>query len=393
MPAILGGKPAFETMVDVVGPVVPALETISDRLAEAMRTGRLTNNGTYVREFEAACREYLGVKHAIALSNGTLSLVLMLKGRGLTGRVIIPSFTYIATAHALEWAGVEPVFADIDPETYCITPTTVEAAMVEGVSAVVAVPVFGNPCDVTGLQEFADRHGLCLFYDSAHAFGSSIDGVQVGNFGEAESFSLHATKALPAGEGGLLTTNDDDFAEWLMAARVFGDYGDHDTRFAGINAKMPEFSALVALEGLKNYPRMLDERQTMAHVYRSVLADLPGLKFQSMPGNRVSTYQNFSIQIDSEEFGMDRNLLHDALAAENIMSRKYFWPAAHKHKAYSHIGVAVNALATTDRVSEEILCLPTHPAKAAEFTQRIAEAVVGIWERRAEIARHGVQAR
>jgi dTDP-4-amino-4,6-dideoxygalactose transaminase len=338
-----------------------------------------------VREFESAVQDYLEVNHAIAVANGTLSLVLLLKSLGCTGKAVIPSFTYIATAHAVVWAGLSPVFADIDPDTYNITAETIEAVLTPDVSVVVPVHVFGVPADVAGIQALADRRGLRVAYDSAHAFGSATSDRKVGCFGCGESFSLHATKALPVGEGGLVTTQSDELACWLRAARVFGDYGDHDTAFPGLNAKMTEFSALLGLEGLKNYPETLRARANVANLYRRILSELPGLEFQSFAPGSNTTYQNFSVLVNPDEFGLNRDELCQALAAENIMARKYFWPPVHRHKSYAFLNTPDKALPVTDRISSRILCLPMHPGRSPEVTSRVAEAICGIWEWRSEI--------
>lgn len=381
-PVVLGGTPLFSQMLDVVGPALPPLEAIAGRISDALATGRLTNNGVYVRQFEQACSEYLGVPHVVAFANGTLSLMMLLKGLGLRGKAVLPSFTYIASAHVLEWVGLQPVWADIDPDSYCITRETVEAVLDDDVSVIMAVPVFGVPCDVEGLQTLADARGIRLIYDSAHAFGSAVRGRNVGGFGAGESFSLHATKALPTGEGGLVSTHDADLAEWLRASRVFGDYGDHDTRFAGLNAKMTEFAALLGLEGLAGYPAMLEKRRLVARAYRDGLADLPGLRFQALAEGCDSTYQNVSVVVDSEAFGLTRDELCAALDADNVMARKYFWPPAHCHAAYRTAAVEETRLPVTMAVSSSILCLPMHPAKPIDVTLRVVEAVRDIWSHR-----------
>ena len=331
-PALLGGPPVFDRPVHIVAPRLPKLSVVGDKVEQILATGQLTNNSRYVREFEAAVGQRLGVE-AIAISNATIALVLVLKGLGVRGEVILPSFTYCASAHAVAWAGAAPVFADILPTTFTLDPAAVEAAITPRTSAILAVHIYGHPCEVDELAAVARAHRLPLVFDSAHAFGSAYKGRQVGGFGAAEVFSLHATKLLPVGEGGCVATSDSRLAAYLRDARRFGDPGDENTRFAGTNGKMQEFNAILGLAGLDLIDRHIANRRKYASYLRDRLGCLPGLRFQHIEDHAFTTFQNFAVLVDQGRFGLSRDQVSAALAAENVRCRKYFYPPVHEHDA------------------------------------------------------------
>ena len=323
-PAILGGDPMSANPLGIVRPRLPQLAAVAEEVGEILTTGQLTNHWKYVPALESELRQYLQVPHCVAVANGTLGLVLTLVGLKLEGEVIVPSFTFSATAHALWWAGLEPVFADISPDTFTLDPEAVEAAITPRTSAILGVHVYGHPCDIEGLKAVARRHDLALIFDSAHAFGSSYRGQRIGNFGDAEVFSFHATKIFPTGEGGAITTGNTQLAEYLSLARKFGDPGTENTQFSGLNAKMQEFNAILGLENLKTIDQYIENRRRYAGVLVERLGQLPGLRFQRARPDVQVNHQNFAILVDELEFGVPRDRLHTALAAENIFSRKYF---------------------------------------------------------------------
>lgn len=378
-PAVLGGVPAFEAVLDIVKPALPSLDAIAPRLERAMQTGRITNNSQFVRELEELVCDVLQVRNCVAMCNGTLTLILALKGMGLRGKVVVPSFTFCATVHAVVWAGLEPLFADVDADTFNVTPETVEVVLTDDVSGIMPVHVFGSPCEIAGLESLAREHGVKLFFDSAQAVGSKYRGRRLGSFGDAESFSLHATKILPSGEGGLLTTEDDGLAGYLRSARNFGVQGDVDCTVLGLNAKMAEFPALLGIEGLKNLDRAIAHRRRLVAAYQELLAPMPGLRSQSHLADAETNHQNFVVIVDGAAFGLSRDELLEALKVENITGRRYFYPAVHSTSAYARYFAAADpTLPATVYLSERALCLPLHSEMSFETVDRICEAVRSI---------------
>jgi dTDP-4-amino-4,6-dideoxygalactose transaminase len=315
----------------------------------------------------------------VTLANGTLALVLALTGLKLTGEVIVPSFTFSATAHALHWAGLKPVFADIDPHNFTLDPQAVDAAITPQTSAILGVHVYGHPCNIEGLQTIARRHELTLLFDAAHAFGSGYDGQKIGGFGDAEIFSFHATKLLATGEGGAIATTHPQLATYLTMARNFGDPGQGNTQFCGLNAKMQEFNAIIGLENLRTIDEQIKNRRHYAHFLIEQLSQIPGLRFQRVSPRARVNYQNFAIIIDEAEFGLSRDQLHQALAAENISSRQYFYPPLHLHRAYAVYRETYRGrLPITEAVAGRVLCLPFYSVMSEDVLDGICLAVESI---------------
>jgi dTDP-4-amino-4,6-dideoxygalactose transaminase len=374
-PAVLGGAPLFANRLGIVSPKLPPLEKIGEQVQDILRTGNLTNNSRYVREFEQALAERLSMPHVVTVSNATLGLILALNSLQLEGDVILPSFTYCATAHVLHWARLKPVFADILPDSFTLDPAAVEAAITPRTAAIMPVHIYGHPCEIDELAAVARRHGLPLLYDSAHAFGSLYRGQPVGQFGEAEIFSFHATKVFPVGEGGCITTHRVELAEYLTLARKFGDPGNENTRFPGLNAKMQEFNAIIGLEMLKVVDQHIANRRSYAAYLIDRLGQLPGITFQTIRPYVFTNYQNFGILVDEAEFGLSRDQLFTALAAENILARKYFYPPIHHQDAYSEY--RSTSLPVTERVARQVLCLPFY----SEMTQAMLDGICTAMER------------
>jgi dTDP-4-amino-4,6-dideoxygalactose transaminase len=355
LPAVLGGEPMFASPLHIVAPVVPRIEEVGPRIAEILASGQLTNDSRYVREFEAALESRLGVP-AVTTSNGTWSLVLAMKALGIEGEVIVPSYTYCASAHAIRWAGATPVFADVLPDTFTVNPDAVRAAITPRTTAILAVHIYGHPCEIDELTKLADENGLALLFDAAHAFGATYRGGAIGTFGRAESFSFHATKTLPVGEGGCVSTRDRRLADQLRLWRKFGDPGNEDSQFAGTNAKMQEFNAILGLAGLNTVDDIIARRRGYAAALRERLSVVPGLRFQEERSYVRSNAQNFAVLVDEGLFGLSRDELHRALAADNVRCRRYFYPPVHRQKAYA--GVPCGELMVTSQVADAVLCLP-----------------------------------
>jgi dTDP-4-amino-4,6-dideoxygalactose transaminase len=383
LPAILGGLPVFSKKVNIVRPVLPGLTDVADGVQSILSTGMITK-GQYLRAFEKAVREHLGVKHAVAVSSCTTGLMLTYRGLGLSGDVVVPSFTFMATVSALAWCGLRPVFADVNLGTTNLDPSAAEAAITPRTSAIVAVHNFGNPAEIDALQAVARRHGLKLIFDAAHGFGACYQGVPVGRQADAHVYSLSPTKLLIAGEGGIVATNNDDLAEYVQMGREYGNNGSYDSAFAGINARMPEFNALVGLRSLERLEDAALSRNRSADQFQEQLGILPGVGFQeALPGNRCS-YKDFSVTFDEEKFGLNRDELAQALAAENIDTRKYYEPPVHRQLAYRHF-YSGQPLPNTDLLASTSLSFPMWSNMEPEVVSGICEAVQRIYQNRAAV--------
>ncbi len=362
-----------EPSVRLVQPVLPAFQDMAPDIEKILASGMVTK-GEYLAAFEDAVAAHLRVKHAIGVSSCTSGLMLLYQGLGLTGEVVVPSFTFMATVSALVWAGLRPVFAEVDRRTQNLDPSAVEAAITPQTSAIVAAHIFGNPADAGDLQAVAERHGLTLIFDAAHGFGSLYRGCPLGSQGAGQSFSLSPTKLLIAGEGGMVTTNDDALADRIRMGREYGNGGNYDSAFAGMNARMPEINALMGLHSLRLLEAAARRRNEVAALYRQALADLPGIGFQEIrPGDRCS-YKDFSITVDAGTFGMSRDELADALGQRNIDSRKYYDPPVHRHTAYRQFAHGVS-LPVTDELAERSLSLPLWSNMPDEVALRVVAAI------------------
>jgi dTDP-4-amino-4,6-dideoxygalactose transaminase len=294
----------------------------------------------------------------VAVSSCTAGLMLVLRASGLSGDVVLPSFTFSASAHAVVWNGLRPAFADIRPDDLLLDPAAVARSAGVRTSAILATHTYGTPCDTEALGRLARDNGIRLFFDAAHAFGSRHGGRMVGGFGDAEVFSLSPTKVLIAGEGGIIATNDDSLAERCRVGRDYGNPGDYDTRFVGLNARMSELHAATALASFADLEERIGRRNQLAERYRKVLDQLPGITFPAVAEGDRSTYKDFTILIDPEEFGMDATAVAAALAAEGIQTRRYYAPPVHRQRAYRWVGPANGALPQTDWAAARVLTLP-----------------------------------
>lgn len=379
LPAILGGPPAFPEGLPIARPRVAHPASVAHEVQLILESGALTNGAT-VRRFEAAAAEYLDVRHCIAVASCTAGLMLVLRAADLTGDVVLPSFTFAATAHAVAWNGLHPVFADIDPETLTISAEAVSKAVGIRTSAIMGTHLYGTPCDVEALAEVADRSGIRLIFDAAHAFGSRHAGRMVGGFGDAEVFSLSPTKVLTSGEGGIIATDDDVLAERCRIGRDYGNPGDYDMRFVGLNARMSEIHAAIALASFSDLEERLEERGRLASGYRDALTDIPGLSFPVVPEDDRSTYKDFTVLVDDQTFGLNADHLADALRAEGIETKRYYSPPVHRMVAYRSVKGSSRPLPVTERAAEQALTLPLWSGMSGEHVFRVAAAIHGIQE-------------
>ncbi len=380
--AILGAEPAFKELVMITKPTISSIPSLKKKYGDILKSGMITN-GRYVRDFEDKVAKYLGVRNAVALNSCTGGLMLLMKVLNLTGEVIVPSFTFHATAHAVVWSGLKPVFVDCDPKTFNISPEAVQAAITSRTSAVLAVHVFGNPCSIGELESITNKHGLPLIFDSAHGFGATYKNRQIGSFGRAEVFSLSPTKLLTAGDGGIAATNDDSLAEKIRTGRNYGDPGTYDSEFSGFNARMSEFHALLGIECLKDLEKNVVRRNRLATLYKKLLANVPGLYFQEVETENRSTFKDFSVLVNEREMGLSRDVLSVALAKENITTKKYFSPPVHEQKAFKGYYKASyrSNLPATKMISRRILNLPIYSHMPESVVRKICTVIEKLYHR------------
>jgi dTDP-4-amino-4,6-dideoxygalactose transaminase len=372
------GTAAFETRVNLVRPALPSFQEMAPEMEEILASGMVTK-GKYLRLFEEAVAEHLGVEHAVAVSSCTAGLMLTYRCLGLTGDVVVPSFTFMATVSALVWAGARPVFADADLHTHNLDPAAAEAAITPNTSAIVATHIFGNPADVERLESIARRHRLKLIFDAAHGFGALYKGAPVGPQGDAQVYSLSPTKLLIAGEGGIVATNDGELAEKVRMGREYGNSGNYDSAFAGMNARMPEINAVMGLHSLRMLEGAARRRNEIASLYREELGKLPGINFQQIRSEDRCSYKDFSITVDPDAFGLTRDALAAALDEHNVDTRKYFDPPVHCQIAYRELWDG-RPLPNTDRLAERSLSLPLWSRMDDEIPLGICRAVRSIQE-------------
>ena len=358
--AFFGGSPSFSRPVVVGQPNIPEIDSVLSNFRTVLESGILSNNGPFVRRFEDEICRIAGVEHCVATCNATVALELTARALNLTGEVIVPSFTFIATAHALEWQGLTPVFVDIDPLTHTIDPACIEAAITPATSAICGVHLWGNVCDVPALQHIADKNKLELWFDSSHAFAVSIGGTPVGNFGRAEIFSFHATKFINAFEGGAVVTNDAGLAQTLREMRSFGVAEDGQVANAGINGKMAEVSAAMGLNALGCLDRIKSTNRRNFEAYKEYLSACPGVKLRAPVDPEQSNCQYIVCEIDQSETGLSRDQMLAILEAEGILAKRYFYPGCHRALPYAdkHARRGI-PLPVTEQLTQSVMVLPT----------------------------------
>jgi dTDP-4-amino-4,6-dideoxygalactose transaminase len=374
--AILGGEPAFDDKIYITQPVVPTVEELEPLLKDILQTKWLTNDGPYVKEFERKLGEYLGSPCCSTYCNGTLALQLCVQGLRLSGEVITTPFTFPATPHVLHWNNITPVFCDIDPSTYNLDPQYIESLISPRTTGILAVHVFGNPCDTGSIEKIANYHGLKVIYDAAHAFGVKINGRPISIFGDASMFSFHATKLFNTLEGGAVTCEDANLHQRLKDLRNFGIRGEEEVISPGINAKMNEIQAAFGLSNLQKVDSGIRKRKGLFDRYHAELKKLPGLRFQSI-NNAVSyNYSYMTINISSEEFGLNRDEVYLCMREEGIMVRKYFFPLCSNYSCYQTLPSAKRELLpNANRLADGILCLPLYDGMEDKDLDKITGAL------------------
>ncbi|MDP9019429.1 MAG: DegT/DnrJ/EryC1/StrS family aminotransferase [Actinomycetota bacterium] len=372
-PAALGGPPAFPDGLPFARPYTPPLEAVTARLSPSYESGVLTN-GPLVRQLEDRVAERLGVGHVVAVASCTSGLMLALRHLQASGAVALPSFTFSASAHAPHWCGLEPLFAECRADTFQVDLDDLRSRL-DGVGAIIATHVFGAPSPAEELEALAAEAGTALVFDAAHALGARRRGHSVGGFGDAEVFSLSPTKLVVGGEGGLVATNRDDVAEAVVFGRDYGNPGDYDCRFPGINARMSELHAAMALESLAMLDEHLERRQAAADRYCAGLTAVDGISVQVVDDGDASTYKDFTISV-GDDYGVSRDALATALAIEGIDTRRYFFPPVHAQQAYADLLPA--KLPVTDDVASRVISLPMFARLPLSAIDRVVEAVAAV---------------
>ncbi len=388
--AIFSGNPSFEETLHVGKPNIGDRDRLLARIENMLTTGRLSNEGPMVKEFEKELARELGVKHCIAVCNGTIALQIAIRALNLVGEVILPSYTFIATAHALQWQRINPVFCDVDPTTHLLDPARVEELITPRTSAIMGVHLWGQPCAVDELTDIAKRHKLTLLYDAAHAYGVSHRGQMIGGFGEAEVFSFHATKVLNSFEGGAITTNNDALAQQIRLMCNFGfPGGKYDfVTTIGTNGKMNEACAAMGLTSLENVQDFVAANRINYEIYKQELGTLPGVKVLKYDDSERHNYHYVVVELDTDRFGIGRDQVVDVLHAENVLARRYFWPGCHRMEPYRtlqpHVG---RHLPNTERIAERVVVLPTGNTVSANDVRNICRLLRTTLTNGAEITR------
>lgn len=380
-PAVLGAPPAFAEPLPVGQLRFPDRAAYRALFADLFAREYYTNQGPLAERFEARLAERLGVRHAVCVTNATIGLSMVAEALGLRGRVILPAFTFVASAQSLLWSGLEPVFCEVDPSTHHLDFAALERHLADGAAAVLAVNLWGGTGDPARLVALADRYGVPVYFDSAHAFGYTVDGHPVGGFGRAEVFSFHATKVLGAGEGGCIATDDDELAERLRNIR--SSYGVRAPRavYRTANGRMSEAQAGIGLLSLDALDAAIAHNRALREAYRSGLAGLPGLALVEPNRVETSNHQYLVLEVGAA-FGLARDALHAALHAENIVARRYFHPGVHRQPPFSETPAD---LPQTDALCARVLQLPLGARLDADAAGRVCAAIRRIHDHAAAI--------
>lgn len=366
-----GQPPAFAEKLHVGKPNLGDREAFLQRVNDMLDRRWLTNDGPLVQELESRIAKYLNVRHCVAMCNATVALEIAIRALGLSGEVIVPSYTFIATAHALQWQQITPVFADILEGTHCLDPVAVERMITPRTTAIMGVHLWGQACDVDALAEVARRRNLKLLFDAAHAFGCTHKGRMIGNNGEAEVFSFHATKFFNALEGGAVTTNDDDLARKMRLMRNFGFAGYDNVIYIGTNGKMNEVSAAMGLTNLDSIDNTIAANNRNWQAYSDGLASIPGLTLFRPTAREKLNFQYVVVEV-GDASPLTRDEIVDVLHAENVIARKYFWPGCHRMEPYRSLQPHADLLLpVTERVAARVVLLPTGTTIDGETVKKI----------------------
>lgn len=374
--SIFGGQPLFQNKLHVGRPNIGNRTHLLERINDMLDRRWFSNNGPFVQELEQRIADLLGVKHCVAMCNGTVALEIAIRAAELKGEVIVPSFTFVATAHALQWQEITPVFCDIDPQTHTINPWRVEAMITPRTTGIIGVHLWGQPCNVEALEEIAQKHHLKLMFDASHAFSCSYKGRMIGNFGDAEVFSFHATKFFNTFEGGAVVTNNDELANKIRLMKNFGFAGYDNVTYIGTNGKMNEVSAAMGLTSLESIEEFTTINYQNYKHYQAEISNIPGISLFTFNESERCNYQYIVLEINEEETKISRNHLLKILHAENVIARRYFYPGCHRMEPYrSYFPHAGLLLPETEKLSQRVMILPTGTNITENHIKSICEII------------------
>ena len=363
--------------ITVTSPLLPDLEELHGLLEKIWDSKWITNNGSYHKKLEAALAEYLKVPYVSLFTNGTLPLITALQALHVTGEVITTPYSFVATTHALWWNGIKPVFVDIEWETGCMDPSKIEAAITPRTTAIMPVHVYGKPCDTKAIKEIADKYGLKVIYDAAHAFGVEVDGESILNAGDMSTLSFHATKVYNTVEGGAMVMHDEATKKRIDYLKNFGFAGETEVVAPGINSKMDEIRAAYGLLNLRQVDAAIEARHKVAIRYREALKDVEGISFwNDLPGVRHN-YSYFPIFVDAARYGMTRDELYFKMKERGVLGRRYFYPLISTFSTYRGLeSAAPSNLPVATKMADEVICLPMHHALSEADLERVIASIV-----------------
>lgn len=363
--------------ITVTSPLLPDLDEFNDLLKDIWNRKWITNNGYYHKELEKALAEYLKVPFICLFTNGTLPLITALQAMRITGEVITTPFSFVATTHSIWWNGIKPVFVDIDPSNCSLNPEKIESAITPKTTAIMPVHCYGKPCDTDAIQRIADKYGLKVIYDAAHAFGVEINGKSLLTAGDMSTLSFHATKVYNTIEGGALVMHDEETKKRIDYLKNFGFAGETEVIAPGINSKMDEIRAAYGLLNLKQVDNAIELRHQVAIRYRNALRDVEGITFfDDMPGVKHN-YSYFPIFVDAEKYGMTRDDLYMKMKENGILGRRYFYPLISSFSTYRGLPSATKEnLPVATRISNQVICLPMHHSLIDDDIKRVLEIIL-----------------
>ncbi len=364
----------FDSPIYVTRPLLPDLEKVNDKLQEIWACAWLTNNGPQQAALEKALLQELKVPYLSLFNNGTTALLVACQALGLSGEVLTTPFTFCATAHVLAWSHIQPIFCDIEPGTLNLDANQIEPLLTPQTTAILGVHVFGTPCDVGKIREVANRHGLKVVYDAAHAFGVEVDHAGIGGYGDASMFSFHATKTFHTAEGGALTCQDQGLKEKIDLLKNFGIKNEEEVVLPGLNGKMNEIQAALGLLNLQRFEAEVNQRRRLTEAYDQCLKDVDGISHIPVPPGVKSNYQYYPIRIDAERFGCSRDAVYERFHQFNVFPRKYFFPLCSDYPCYRPLPSAEpSRLPVAQKAAREILCLPLYGGLSLDDVERICD--------------------
>ena len=363
-------------IITVTSPLLPDLEEFHDLLKEIWASKWITNNGSFHQQLEKELAAYLKVPYLSLFTNGTLPLITALQALHVKGEVITTPYSFVATTHSIWWNGMKPVFADIDPRTCNLDPEKIESAITRNTTAIMPVHCYGKPCDIKGIQEVADKYGLKVIYDAAHAFGLEVDGESILNAGDMSTLSFHATKVYNTVEGGALVMHDEKMKRRVDYLKNFGFKNEEEVVAPGINSKMDEIRSAYGILALRKVDEAIQARRAVAVQYRQGLKDISGISFfEDMPGVKHN-YSYFPIFVDAAEYGMTRDELYLKLKENNVIGRRYFYPLISTFGTYRGLASAdPKNLPVATRMADSVICLPMHHELSVEDVQRTIDII------------------